>query len=166
MNSPAHEKTVLQPNDSTIWKATSRVKAVSVGVGLISFLATEGMRYLLVPDIGRMRERLLAEGVSAIIVALLTAGLIHAANHRRAAALLRMQVISEMNHHIRNALTAISLSTDAMQNKQCIRVILDSVDHIDWTLREILPRDKPLQEEEQDRLRFSGPARNDIEKAG
>jgi signal transduction histidine kinase len=129
--------------------------AVCLGVGLASFCATEIMYYLLVPDIGRRWERWLAEGVSALIVALLTLKLIHAANQRREAALLRMQVISEMNHHIRNALAAISLSTDSIQNQACIRVISDSVDRIEWALREILVRPKPIPEEEND-LRYFG----------
>ena len=78
----------------------------------------------------------------------------HAANERREAALLRMQVISEMNDHIRNALAAVSLSTDSIQNQQCIRVISESVDHIEWALRQILLRRRPLPEKEQDRLRY------------
>lgn len=135
------------------WAATLRVQCVSVAVGLASFLATEFMHYLLVPDIGRRWERLLAEGVSAVVVAALTARLMHAANQRREATLLRMQVISEMNHHIRNALAAISLSTDSIPNQQCIRVISESVDRIEWALREILLRRKPLQEDEVKQLR-------------
>jgi signal transduction histidine kinase len=129
--------------------------AVCVGVGLASFCATEIMYYLLVPDIGRRWERWLAEGISALVVALLTLKLIHAANQRREAALLRMQVISEMNHHIRNALAAISLSTDSIQNQACIRVISDSVDRIEWALREILVRPKPIPDEESN-LRYFG----------
>ena len=150
----AHQKTVPGTARFNIWGTTSRVIGVSLGVGLISCLVTEGMHYLLVPDIGRLRERLLAEGLSAIVVALLTAGLVHAANQRREAELLRMQVIAEMNHHIRNALAAISLTTESIQNQQSIHVIFDSVDHIEWTLREILPRDTPLHEEDRDRLWF------------
>ena len=103
---------------STDWDSDPRVKLVSLGVGLVAFLATEFMHYLLVPDIGRHWERLLAEGVSAVVVALLTARLMHAANERREAALLRMQVISDMNHHIRNALAAVTLTTDSIQNQQ------------------------------------------------
>jgi len=132
-----------------------RVQLVSVAVGFASFFATELMHFLLVPDIGRRWERLLAEGVSALIVAGLTAGLMHAANQRQEAALVRMQVISEMNHHIRNALGAISLTADSIQNEQSVRVISESVDRIEWTLREVLLRRKPISEKEIDRLRYS-----------
>jgi signal transduction histidine kinase len=139
----------------TNWAPTIRVQLVSVAVGFASFLATELMHYLLVPDIGRRWERLLAEGVSAVVVAGLTAGFMEAANQRQEAALLRMQVISEMNHHIRNALGAISLTTDSIQNQECVQVISQSVDRIEWTLREVLLRRRPISEKEIDRLRYS-----------
>jgi signal transduction histidine kinase len=78
----------------------------------------------------------------------LTAGFMDAANQRQEAALLRMQVISEMNHHIRNALGAVSLTTDSIQNQQCVRVISESADRIEWTLRELLLRRKPSSEKD------------------
>jgi hypothetical protein len=59
-----------------------------------------------------------------------------------------------MNHHIRNALTPISLSVDATENQQLSRVISEAVEHIDWALREILPREIPLREEQQDQLGY------------
>lgn len=126
--------------------ATLGAKLIPAAVGLVSFVVTEFMHYLLVPDLGRVWERLLAEGLSAVVVALLTAGLIHQVNQRRQFELLRMQVIAEMNHHIRNALAAISLSTDMIRNQQSIGVISESVNRIEWALREVLPRSEPLGE--------------------
>jgi signal transduction histidine kinase len=143
---------ITPKHDTRTLVAGLQATIVPVAVGLVSFVVTELMHYLLVPDLGRLWERLLAEGLSAVVVALLTAGLIHQANKRREAALLRMQVIAEMNHHIRNALAAISLSTDTIQNQQSIRVISQSVDRITWALQEVLPRSQPLQEEDRDRL--------------
>ncbi len=146
-----------RPQTRTVaaWGIAPRVIVVSVVVGLVSFLVTEVMHRFLVADLGRRWERLLAEGVSAVVVAGLTAGFMDAANQRQEAALLRMQVISEMNHHIRNALGAISLTTDSIQNHECVRVISDSVDRIEWTLREVLLRRKPISEKEIDRLRYA-----------
>ncbi|HTR23132.1 MAG TPA: hypothetical protein VMI10_04065 [Terriglobales bacterium] len=63
--------------------------------------------------------------------------------------LARMQVIADMNHHIRNALAPISLSVDAIENQQLIGVISDGVDRIDWALREVLPREMPLSENQR-----------------
>jgi len=157
----ASRRTEASMNHSLDSRAKVRgMLVVCLGVGLMSFGATEFMYYLLVPDLGRRWERLIAEGVSALVVALLTAKLMHAANQRREAELLRMQVISEMNHHIRNALAAISLSTDSIQNQACIRVISDSVDRIEWSLREILLRRKPLPENTATNLRYFQPLRD------
>ena|ERR1700683_3060475 len=130
---------------------TSRqfVVGVAMGVWLVSFLATELMHYWLVPDLGRHQERLLAEGLSALIVSCLVAKLASVTRERHRLTMARMQVISEMNHHIRNALAPISLSVDAIENQQLIRVISDGVDRIEWALREILPREVPLAEEQR-----------------
>jgi len=55
----------------------------------------------------------------------------------------RMKTIAELNHHIRNALQVIKFlgvqnrsSLDAVQ----LQLINDSVDRIEWALREVLPR--------------------------
>ncbi len=121
---------------------------------MASFLVTELLHYLLVPDLGRHRERLLAEGLSAFIVSCLIAKLasIHRRQHRITMA--RMQVIAEMNHHIRNALTAISLSAHITENKQLIHVLSEGVERIDWALREILPRETPLRQGQRHKLGY------------
>jgi signal transduction histidine kinase len=147
-------KGFLRKQLNTVWDVSPRVKRWSIAVGLVCFLVTDFMHYLLAPDLGRRWERLLAEFVSALVVGLLTAGLMNAINQLREATLLRMQVISEMNHHIRNALTAISLTAGSMENQQSIRVISESVDRIEWALREILLRNKPIPEKELDHLRY------------
>ena len=144
-----------QPRTVVVWGITSRVIVVSAVVGLVSFLVTELMHRFLVADLGRHWERMLAEGVAAVVVAGLTAGLLNFAKQLQETALLRMQVISEMNHHIRNALEAISLTTNSIQNQECVRVISESVDRIDWTLREVLLLRKPISEKEIDRMRYA-----------
>jgi hypothetical protein len=128
--------------------------AVAACFGGAVFLVSELMHYLLVPELGRHGERMVAEAVSGLIIGCLTAQLFRAMVERREATLARLQVISEMNHHVRNALVAISLSADEIQNRQSVRFTLDAVDRIEWTLREILPRDKPLPEEA---CRYSDP---------
>jgi signal transduction histidine kinase len=139
----------------------TRVLGIALGVGVVSFLATELMHRSLVPDLGRNRERLLAEAISALIVTCLVARLAHMAGEQHRATVARMQVIAEMNHHIRNALAPITLSVDAIENQQLIRIISDGVDRIDWALREILPREKPfLKEKTYAAAFFAGPRKS------
>lgn len=138
---------VFTGHRGTWFEPTSRrfVLVAAVGVGLVSFLATELMHYLLVPDLGRDHERLLAEGLSAVVVTCLIAKLANITRQQRQLTMARMQVIAEMNHHIRNALTPVSLSVDTIDNQQLNRVISEAVNRIQWALREILPRET-LQE--------------------
>jgi signal transduction histidine kinase len=132
--------------EPTTWRF---VLGAAIGVGVVSFLATELMHSILVPDIGRSHERLLAEGLSALIVSCLTAKLVQISRERHRLTMARMQVIAEMNHHIRNALSPISLSVDATEDRQLKSMISEAVDRIDWALREILPRELPLEDEQR-----------------
>lgn len=117
------------------WGLTPGLIGVSAVVGLVSFLVNEFMHRLLVQDLGRHWERPLAEGVSAVVVAGLTAGLVNLANQRQQAALLRVQVTCEMNH-------------------RSVQVMSESVDRIERRLREVLRRNKPIPEKKIDRLRY------------
>ncbi len=145
---PDRERSRMEPNSGRF------VLGVALAVGLVSFLATELLHYWLVPDLGRHQERLLAEGLSALVVSCLVAKLASVTRQRHRLTVARMQVIAEMNHHIRNALAPISLSVDTIENQQLIRAISDGVDRIDWALREILPREMPLPEEQRDKLGY------------
>jgi hypothetical protein len=74
----------------------------------------------------------------------------------------RMKTIAELNHHIRNALQVIKFlgvqkrtGLDAVQ----LQLINDSVDRIEWALREVLPRypigqiSSPVQDEQMDTIK-------------
>jgi hypothetical protein len=50
----------------------------------------------------------------------------------------KIATISAMNHHVRNALQAISYAPYTEQAKQ-IQLIQQSVSRIQWALREVLP---------------------------
>jgi hypothetical protein len=51
----------------------------------------------------------------------------------------KLQVIREMNHHVRNALQVLSYSTWRQEDENLRNMMRDSVTHIDWALREVLP---------------------------
>jgi hypothetical protein len=114
---------------------------VIASFAVTAFVVTELMHYLLVPDLEPYRERIMAEGGSALILALLAAKLLHNAYKARQHALARLQVIAELNHHVRNALEVISLSAYITRDEEAIRRIMEGVNRIDWALREILPQE-------------------------
>jgi hypothetical protein len=73
--------------------------------------------------------------LTAILAGMLFERILHAMLQRYAAAVENMRTISLMNHHIRNALEAITLSTYFMQNKSLVPTIVHSVERIDQALR-------------------------------
>lgn len=56
----------------------------------------------------------------------------------RQADLERLRVVADVNHHIRNALTAVLYSVHVKCDPELIRVTQDAVARIDWALREVL----------------------------
>jgi hypothetical protein len=51
----------------------------------------------------------------------------------------RLRTIAEMNHHIRNALQVITYATASKSESGSVKLIRDSVERIEWALREVLP---------------------------
>jgi NhaP-type Na+/H+ or K+/H+ antiporter len=109
-----------------------------IGVSLLIGLAIALTGSILESLIDR-HQFLSLESVDDILVGVLAAGIVFAYEQRRYRAILdKVLVIAAMNHHVRNALQAISYVPYAQQEKQ-IKMIQDSVKRIEWALREILP---------------------------
>jgi two-component sensor histidine kinase len=52
----------------------------------------------------------------------------------------RMEMIAEMNHHVRNALQVISSSSYMGDREKELAALQEAVKRVDWALREILPK--------------------------
>jgi hypothetical protein len=89
-----------------------------------------------------------------VVVGVITGVVVFAYEQRRHREVLRkISVIAAMNHHVRNALQSISYAPYAEQTRQ-IQLIKDSVQRIQWALREILPGE---MEESQLQENIAGP---------
>ena len=51
----------------------------------------------------------------------------------------RLRTVAEMNHHIRNALQVITYAAEVNKNDASVEMIRNSVERIEWALREVLP---------------------------
>lgn len=78
--------------------------------------------------------------LSALIAGLLFLKIAQYRRARRLALRQRLEIIGDMNHHIRNALEVISLSAYTSKDQQNVQQIRESVDRITWALKEILPK--------------------------
>ena len=118
------------------WVLTVVVVVVVSSLGVL-------LDFLLVDEGVSRREMLI---ISNTLTGLVAGWLIHSfttyERNRRALMRERMQTVAELNHHIRNALQVIKFwggtqsNVDALQ----LQLINESVERIEWAMREILPR--------------------------
>jgi hypothetical protein len=110
----------------------------SFGLGCGIFLLGVALRALL--------DNLGVSGVPAAVDDLLIgalAGVLVFAyeRHQHRLILEKMRVISEMNHHVRNALQPILYSPYLKEQAEQVRTIQEWTRRIEWALREVLPGD-------------------------
>jgi hypothetical protein len=91
--------------------------------------------------------RILDSSTIAFLIAAITWIEIQAVQQRRRKVLEDMRVVSELNHHVRNALQVIQYASRVPEAKQQVQIIDESVERIDATLKELFPtidrKDKP-----------------------
>ena len=80
------------------------------------------------------------ESLDNISTALLTALLVFAYEQKRyRAAMEKVRIIADMNHHVRNALQAIISCKVLPEQERQVKLIAESVTRIEWALRKVLP---------------------------
>lgn len=90
---------------------------------------------------GMQRDLLyLNDIVSAVFIALLIVVYEH---RRRKRIEARLNVIREMNHHVRNALQLIALSPHAQEKDEQLALMQQAASRIEWALQEVLPNFEP-----------------------
>jgi hypothetical protein len=116
---------------------TLKLRAIySVGLGCGIFLLGVALRTLL--------DKLGVSGVLAAIddmlIGILAGILVFAyERHQHKLILEKMRVISEMNHHVRNALQPIIYSPYLKEQAEQVKIIQEGTRRIEWALREVLP---------------------------
>jgi len=114
--------------------------AAALAVSIIGFF----LDHLLVKEgLPRIDMLIISNSITGLFAGGLFFQMVREARAERELVRARMKTIAELNHHIRNALQVIKFwgaqqrpSLDAMQ----LQLINDSVDRIEWALREVLPR--------------------------
>ena len=100
--------------------------------------------FLLGVALNRLLDQWGVNGVTAVIDDLLIGvflGVLVFAyeRHQHRAILEKMNVIAEMNHHVRNALQPIMYSPYLKEQAEQVRIIQEGTRRIEWALREVLP---------------------------
>ena len=81
-----------------------------------------------------------SDTLAAVIAGILVFRLLQYERDRREQLRQRLETIAEMNHHVRNALQVISLSAYSYADQQQLEAVRESVNRIQWALKEVLPK--------------------------
>ena len=88
-------------------------------------------------------SRKVITGTSNALTGLVVAGLFleltRNVQNRRRLVQARLEVIADMNHHIRNALQVLTYGTARHENENETEMMRESIQRIEWALREVLP---------------------------
>jgi hypothetical protein len=127
--------------DSWVFRASpKKVRAMAGGVGMAVFGSA-----VLLDKLFARRGRLpkvtmawnAAAGFAAGWFAMKT---FERERERRRNIAERLKMIGDLNHHVRNALQSIQLSAYSTKDQAIIASVGDSVQRIEWALREIVPQ--------------------------
>jgi len=119
-----------------------------------SFLLVTIVGYLLdtllvFTGVSRWHTVLFSNAISGLIAAFFL--VYRQQQHQREIELMqqRVEIVSELNHHVRNALQVIVYFAQDAKDDQSAERLRDSIDRIRWALNEVLPRYSPADIELQ-----------------
>jgi signal transduction histidine kinase len=108
---------------------------------LLVFFIAAGLDWLVLHENESIRIAIsVSDSLAALIAGVLVFRLLQSERDRRRRLRQRLEIIAEMNHHVRNALQVISLSAYSSADQKQLAAIKESVNRIQWALREILPK--------------------------
>jgi hypothetical protein len=110
---------------------------------LFSFLLGFGI-FILGVALRTVLDKLGVGGVPALIddllVGIVAGAMVFVYEWRQHKVILeKMRVISQMNHHVRNALQPIIYSPYLKEQAEQVKIIQEGTRRIEWALREVLP---------------------------
>ena len=118
----------------------TRLVALCVFVMVLVWAVGFGFDRLLARDgVTRSEIILTSNGLTGLVAGYLFYTLALNERMRREQMRERLRTVAEMNHHIRNALQVITYATAVGKDNASVELIRNSVERIEWTLREVLP---------------------------
>jgi len=113
----------------------ARIVLAALAVGLLIGVCGVGLDRLV-----HHASRIYASDLYTSIIASIFSYLLMIYEKRRRMILARrMAIAAEVNHHIRNALSAIIYSTAVRRDQSLQATLKDATDRIDWVLTTVLP---------------------------
>jgi hypothetical protein len=126
-------------NSSVILRWTSSYRMVAlfaVAIGIFAVLSSIGFDRLMH---GLIRPVYASDILEGAVVAVFSAAAMLKIQGRRREMQARMQIVEDVNHHVRNALSSVVLSAALREDPELNQLVRDACDRIDWVLSDVLP---------------------------
>jgi signal transduction histidine kinase len=104
-------------------------------------------RLLIREGASRLDLMIASNALTGCVAGILLLQIVRRERERRAVIRERLQIVSEMNHHIRNALQVISFFVSREKDQETVEMVRSSVDRIQWALKEVLPGGQEIPRE-------------------
>jgi signal transduction histidine kinase len=136
MNDPLPQTQLDSSHIQITWKDSYWIMlliALCIGLSSILFSLTVD-RFLH----GVFRQIFASDWLEALLVAAITAAALLRIQRNQRELVRRMQIVEDVNHHVRNALTSIVLSASLNEDPELNARIRDACARIDWVLSDVL----------------------------
>jgi hypothetical protein len=132
----AEEQPTRNPAGELTWRTSySIVVLIALSIGALSIVSSLGIDWMMH---GAIRRTYASDWFDGAAVALLSSLFLTRLQAQRRALMVRMQIVEDVNHHVRNALTSIVLSASLHEDPELNARIKDACDRIDWVLSDVL----------------------------
>lgn len=117
-------------------------KLALLTIGIFLFVTIAGVSFDRMLNHDGVRSIVIiatTNALTGLVVAGLFLELVRSIQNRRRMVQARLEVIADMNHHIRNALQVLTYGMAANKASKETEMMRDSIRRIEWALREVLP---------------------------
>lgn len=137
------------------------IAVLAVLIGLLSITSSIALDWLIHNLVRPVYASDILEGAVAAVV---SGAIMVRMQSRRRELLSRIQIVEDVNHHVRNALTAITLSSSLRRDPELNAQVKEACDRIDWVLNSALSQTvngsgaRPMQSDWRSGRRLIGEA--------
>jgi signal transduction histidine kinase len=129
------------PREGWLFRSYWGLAVLSLLFALLVFVLGFGLDWLLLYKDDSIRQTVeFSDAVAALICGFIFLLFLRLYRQQRALLRQRVEVIANMNHHVRNALQVIEFNSYSTADKEKFEAIKSSVNRIQWALRELLPK--------------------------
>ncbi len=129
------------PQEGKLFRSYWGIALLSLLFAVFVFVLGFGLDWLMLHKDDSIRQTVeLSDAVSALICGFVFLLFLRLYRQQRAMLRQRVEVIANMNHHVRNALQVIEFNSYSTTDQENLGAIKSSVNRIQWALRELLPK--------------------------